>query len=297
MSTYNGELFLREQIDSILNQRVPENTKLHLLVRDDGSVDETTKILTEYAEGGSLTWYCGENKRPARSFWDLVQNCPEADYYAFCDQDDVWFQDKIARALERLKNEGDNMPLLYCSSVTVADRELNPIRKMGGDDPYTDFAHSLVYSLAPGCTFVFNSNAMRELRKYDMESNYALIHDWLAHKIVAMTGNVVYDNEPSMLYRQHGNNVIGAQREMTLIGFIMKVKRVMGSYSNVRSDSAKSLLSVYGDQIDDEKRNLLNIVANYREDKQLKKAFMKNGAFAIKGKISFLNAAIILNKV
>lgn len=296
MSTYNGEAFLREQIDSILNQTLPENIKVRLLVRDDGSTDGTTQILAEYADRGALTWYGGDNKRPARSFWDLLHNCPAADYYAFCDQDDVWLQDKVFRAVDRLERECSAMPLLYCSSVTVVDRELTPIRKMWADKPYTDFAHSLVYSLAPGCTFVFNSSAMMELRKYDMDANYVLIHDWLAHKIVALTGKVVYDSDPTMLYRQHGNNVIGAQNDKGVFGFLRKVKRVLTSSANVRSDSAKSILTVYGDQIDEEKRHLLNLVANYRDDKRLKREFMKSDVFAIEGRF-FLKATILFNKV
>ena len=79
MSTYNGEKFIREQIDSILHQTITENMELELLVRDDGSKDQTHAILDEYQANGALTWYTGENLRPAKSFWNLLQNAPQSD--------------------------------------------------------------------------------------------------------------------------------------------------------------------------------------------------------------------------
>lgn len=294
MSTYNGEKFLREQIDSLLAQTYP----VEIYVRDDGSTDSTQSILDEYRKNKCLEWYTGENLKPAKSFWNLVQTAPQADYYAFCDQDDVWFPDKIERAIKRLtQEENRNRPLLYCSNVTVTDADLKPISKMIAGEVYTDFAHSLIYSLAPGCTMVFNAQARNEMIKYDMNKEFEIIHDWLAHKIIAMLGTVIYDHEMTMYYRQHGNNVIGVQKKGCRISqFIKKVKRVLGKYANVRSDNAKSLLNVYYDQIGDGEKHLLSILANYRNDKKTKKEFLNSTCFRINNK-SYLNIAIRLNKV
>lgn len=293
ISTYNGEKFLREQLESLLTQTI----SVKILVRDDGSTDSTCDILEEYKSNGKLIWYAGDNLRPAKSFWDLVKNAPQADYYAFCDQDDVWFNDKIERAIKTLQQaKNQNQPLLYCSNVVVTNAELKPYGNMNSGSAYTDFAHSLIYSLAPGCTMVFNDNAIIELKKYDMNEEFEIIHDWLTHKIIAMLGEVIYDEKPSMYYRQHGNNVIGAQQGGRIKQFIKKVRRIFGSYANVRSESAKSLLNVYGSRIGEDERYLLNLVANYRKNKKLKKAFIKSKRFRISKK-SYLKIAIRLNKV
>lgn len=293
MSTYNGEKFLREQLDSLLAQTVP----VEIYVRDDGSTDSTQNILDEYLKNDSLKWYTGENLRPAKSFWDLVQTAPQADYYAFCDQDDVWLPDKIERAIKMLTQvENQNQPLLYCSNVTVTDKYLNNISIFKASEPHTDFAYSLIYSLAPGCTFVFNELSRNEMIKYDMNTETEVIHDWLTHKIVAMLGKVVYDSEPSMFYRQHENNVIGAKQDSKIVAFLKKVKRIFGSFANIRSNCAKSLLTVYREQISDENLHILNMLANYKEDKKLKKEFLKTDIFSSSQK-SYLKWAIRLNKV
>ncbi len=281
VSTYNGEKFLQAQLDSLIAQKLPNNYELGILVRDDGSTDSTTKILEDYKSRGYLDWYTGKNLKPAKSFWDLVQNAPDAEYYCFCDQDDVWYEDKIARAVDALNKENGEQPLLYCSNVMIADGDCNPIRPFIGDNVnYTDFAHSLIYSLAPGCTMVFNHSARCEFMKYDMNEEFEIIHDWLAHKISAMLGKFIYDPIPSMNYRQHGNNVIGTQKS-GIVGFFKKVKRGLGKNASIRSLSAKSLINVYGERVDAEKLHLLEMVANYKSDKRLKRELLKTKDFGL----------------
>lgn len=271
MSTYNGEKFLREQIDSLLAQTYP----VEIYVRDDGSTDSTQSILDEYRKNKCLEWYTGENLKPAKSFWNLVQTAPQADYYAFCDQDDVWFPDKIERAIQRLtQEENRNRPLLYCSNVTVTDADLKPISKMIEGEVYTDFAHSLIYSLAPGCTMVFNAQARTEMIKYDMNKEFEIIHDRLTHKIIAMLGKVIFDYESTMYYRQHGNNAIGSSH-----GFFSKCRNVMFMRVHHKSLSAKALYSVYCNSISEECRDLLKMVGFYQDDKKWYKKFIKDKRF------------------
>lgn len=298
MSTYNGGKFLREQIDSLISQKLPEDYELDILVRDDGSTDATANILDEYRSLNILDWYTGDNLKPAKSFWDLVRQAPEAKYYCFCDQDDIWNDDKVSRAIAMLENEDPEQPLLYCSNVTVADAECKPLRLLNeSKNVYTDFAHSLIYSLAPGCTMVFNDAARREFVKYDMDKEFEIIHDWLAHKIVAMLGKVIYDPVPSMLYRQHGNNVIGAQRSRGIVGFFNKVKRILKN-SCVRSLSAKSLMTVYRSQITGDNEEILNMVALYREIPEVRKQFFHCEKFKVsKNKDFVLKILMRLRKI
>ena len=88
MSTYNGEMFIREQIDSILNSK---DVELQLLVRDDGSSDQTIPILKSYQTKKKLSFYQGHNVRPAKSFMELLCKAPNSKYYAFSDQDDSFY--------------------------------------------------------------------------------------------------------------------------------------------------------------------------------------------------------------
>ena len=107
LSTYNGARYLREQLDSLLSQ---ENVDIKILVRDDGSTDDTIKILNEYQNRGLLAWYTGPNMRPAKSFLNLLIQSPESEVYAFCDQDDVWKPEKMYMAVCQLKTVSTDIP-------------------------------------------------------------------------------------------------------------------------------------------------------------------------------------------
>ncbi|MBR4469707.1 MAG: glycosyltransferase family 2 protein [Erysipelotrichaceae bacterium] len=278
MSTYNGEKYIREQLDSLLRQTVKP---YKILIRDDGSKDDTMRILEEYAsEYPIISYYSGKNMGPAKSFWNLIVNCENADYYALCDQDDVWFEDKLETAVNMLEKEGKDIPLLYCSKYTLTDKDLNPIdsnvSRLYG---FSDFAHSLLYHTAPGCTFVFNDAARKKIAKYDVEKEYCIIHDAIIHKVVAMFGKVILDRDSHMYYRQHGNNQIGMDANVFKV-FIGRVSRfINGKIRNYRSNTAKSLLHVYGAEVDSDKRELLRIVANYMDDPKLKKELLRKKCF------------------
>lgn len=273
MSTYNGEKYIREQLDSLLNQDLMPNK---IIIRDDGSSDETINILEEYSSNYPfIEYYYGKNKKPAKSFWELITTCEETDYYALCDQDDVWFKDKLSSAVNMLEKEDKNIPLLYCGRFILTDDKLNRLNSdISKLYSYTDFAHSLLYTTAPGCTFVFNNEARKQIVKYDIEKGYCIIHDSIIHKVVAMFGKVILDEEPHMFYRQHGNNEIGltADKRKTFIG---RIKRFLsGKSKNTRSNLAKSLLKVYGKDLDKEKFELLNAVANYDSNTEYKKILL-----------------------
>ena len=278
LSTYNGQQYLPAQLDARLAQ---ELLPAKIRVRDDGSSDDTLKILKEYSEKYPIIeYYCGENRKPAGSFWNLIETCEDADYYALCDQDDVWFKDKLSTAVKVLEKEDPDIPLLYCSRFTLTDKDLNPINsdvsKLYG---FSDFPHSLIYHTAPGCTFVFNHAARKKVLQYDITKEYCIIHDAIIHKVTAMFGKVILDETPHMYYRQHGNNQIGLSADKVKV-FFGRIDRFLRSdIRNYRSRTAKSLLRVYGDQIDEDKKDLLDMVANYEDDPKLKRCLMKEKRF------------------
>lgn len=278
MSTYNGEKYIREQLDSLLNQDLKPDK---IFIRDDGSTDETVNILEEYAsENKIIEYYYGGNIGPAKSFFDLINKCEEADYYALCDQDDVWFKDKLSRAISLLEKEDDSIPLLYCSKYTLTDKDLNPIdSNVSSLYNFSDFAHSLIYHTAPGCTFVFNNEARKKIVKYDLNKNYYLIHDAIIHKVVCLFGKMILDNESHMYYRQHGDNEIGMNANNFKV-FVGRVNRFLhGKIKNYRSKSAQALLNVYGNECDKDKKELLEIVAYYKSNKEYKHKLMSMDCF------------------
>lgn len=278
MSTYNGEIYIREQLDSILNQDLKTDK---ILIRDDGSKDNTVGVLEEYASDNKcIDYYYGKNLGPAKSFFELINKCEYADYYALCDQDDYWFKDKLSRAISLLEKEDNSKPLLYCSKYTLTDKDLKPIdSNVSSLYSFSDFSHSLIYHTAPGCTFVFNDAARKQIIKYDVNKEYCLIHDAIIHKVVCMFGKMILDDESHMYYRQHGDNEIGMNANAFRI-FAGRVSRFLnGKIKNYRSNTAKSLLNVYGTECSEENKELLNIVANYTNDKKLKKELLTRECF------------------
>lgn len=202
MSTYNGEHYLCQQIDSILQQ---EKVDIQLIVRDDGSTDKTHIILEEYAKAGMLSWYEGKNMGPAQSFLQLLKDAPESDYYAFSDQDDYWQKDKISIAINKINYSKE--PSLYFCQTQLVDKNLAPIATPILN-PLCTFGEALVYQFIGGCTMVMN----KALRDIVISYHPAVLqmHDvWIYCIAKAVNANVYYDSTAHILYRQHEMNVIG----------------------------------------------------------------------------------------
>lgn len=207
MSTYNGEKYLEEQLDSILNQTYAD---IEILVRDDGSSDGTVAILQKYAdEYENVAFYTGTNVGTIGSFFDvLCMSDDRAVFFAFADQDDVWLPEKIERAVMTLKKRNAEVPLLYCSDTYLTDAHLNIIKK---DDkmPRPSWGNALVQNICTGCTAVINKR-LRDIVK-NTRPKQIVMHDWWLYLTAELYGEVVYDNGAYIKYRQHGNNVHGAK--------------------------------------------------------------------------------------
>lgn len=295
LSTFNGELYLRDQLDSLINQTLKP---YKIFIRDDGSSDNTLEILNEYkSKYNFIDYYQGKNLKPAKSFFELIENAEEADYYALCDQDDVWFEDKIETAVELLEKEDKSLPLLYAGRFILTDKDLNPldsnVSKLYG---YTDFPHSLLYHTAPGCTFVFNKMARKQIVRYDIDKEYCVIHDAIIHKVIAMLGKMILDTKPHMYYRQHGNNEIGLTTNKIKI-VADKIKFFFaGRLKNYRSSTAKSLLNVYGEDLNKDKKTILEAVANYQNDKKCKNNLLTMNCFKTYSINDFIIKLLVLFK-
>jgi glycosyltransferase involved in cell wall biosynthesis len=216
MSTYNGEKYLREQIDSILAQKTKLGEKqieISLLVRDDGSQDGTVGILEEYCKKDPRVSYIkGKNMGACKSFFELMKQAGgEMDYIAFSDQDDIWNKNKIRRAVSGLGRYED-IPALYAGDLEIVDEKLNilKISENTSKNFHPSFGNSLIENICTGCTIVINKKLYQMVVKTIPE--HAYMHDWWLYMTASCFGHVIYDPVPFIFYRQHEHNVIGMKK-------------------------------------------------------------------------------------
>ncbi len=207
LSTYNGERYLRQQLESVWGQTYPD---IALSVRDDGSSDGTLALLDGLLAGRPRTkLVMGAHIGAAQSFMSLLRSVgPSTSYAAFCDQDDVWAPDKLAvavGALEELEEPG--RPALYCSAVTLVREDLTKVKVYRRCTRGPSFENALVENIATGCTIVLNRPAVDLLSRE--QPKHLLMHDAWCYLVVAGCGEVVYDRVPHVLYRLHRANTVG----------------------------------------------------------------------------------------
>ena len=153
MSSYNGEKYITEQIESLVQQTYPN---IQILIRDDGSSDNTINIIKKFQEKyNNIKLIEGENLGFINSFFELLKISEKSDYYAYCDQDDVWMKDKIERAVSFLKKEPKEIPLLYFSNSDYYDTDMNFLATAEREKIY-NFRNSLVECVTQGMTMVIN---------------------------------------------------------------------------------------------------------------------------------------------
>ena len=222
MTTFNGELFLKDQLDS-LKAQIHQNWIL--IVSDDGSSDNTLTILESYQNSwgkSKLTIHQGPQKTFSHNFLSLATYKKiKADFYAYCDQDDVWLPSKLSVAIKTLQKESPKNPILYCGRTTYVDEHL----KLKGLSPLYNkppvFQNALVQSIAGGNTMVFNTHTKKLLE--DMGTQEIISHDWWTYILVtASGGKVIYDEHPHILYRQHDAGLVGANT--SIYGNISRLK-------------------------------------------------------------------------
>lgn len=222
LSTYNGEAFLREQLDSILNQTYND---FRLLIRDDGSMDSTVDIIMDYVRKypSKVIYINGgynndKNKKEHLGFnlsYNELLKYSTSDYIMFSDQDDVWLPEKVEISLKRIKEleeEFQDKPVLVHSDLTVVNKDLKIINgsffRHIGINPYNNSLNRLIMqNTVTGCTMIINKN-LAALAKPITDGVY--FYDYWFALTAKMFGIIGIINKPLILYRQHGSNVIGA---------------------------------------------------------------------------------------
>lgn len=282
LSSFNGEKYIKEQIDSLLRQTYKN---ISILVRDDGSTDNTLNILREYEKKGLLKWYNGKNLKPANSFMDLICKAPKSDFYAFCDQDDVWLDDKIEIAIDKLKKLDSNLPLLYYGTPRIVDKNLVEIKRLSCiNDSMTSFREMLIETNATGCTMVFNKTLLELLKS--KKPKFILMHDdWIYRVCLATNGLVVHDDDVHILYRQHNDNVVGTSS--TIYGKLKKKIKDLKKMKNIRYNVIKTLYECYNELMNDENLKLCSLILNYQKKISIKFKIIFNSK--IKSKYFYRN--------
>ena len=215
LATYNGEQYLAQQIDSLLSQSYKGWT---LYIHDDGSTDNTANVIGSYCRKyeNIIAMDYPPTGGAKNNFLSMLQRV-EADYYMFCDQDDIWAERKIETEMERMhemESSCGDIPLLVFSDLRVVDNCLNEISpsmwRNGGVRPeyLCSFDRGAVFEFVTGCTMLFNRKG-RDCVSFDAAK--ALMHDsWVSCCILKASGKVDGIRMPLVNYRQHGDNTLGA---------------------------------------------------------------------------------------
>lgn len=270
LSTYNGEKYIKDQIDSILNQTYKN---IEIYVRDDGSKDGTIKILKEYEKQRKIKLYPRENVGFIKSFFECLSFCNNADYYAFCDQDDEWFENKIERAVNLLNDKNQDKPLLYFADYDFYNDNMHFIAHSKSHKYGPSFRNAIVDCITLGINTVINKNARDTMVNSGIEKSCG--HDWTAYMICSSMGEVVYDKVPTLKYRRTGQNVSPGGKGF--IAFqIWRIKKffVNDYFSNIK-DELIEFDELFGNKLSKENKELLDLFTNkkYSFSKAMKKVF------------------------
>lgn len=258
MSAYNGEHYIEKQIDSILSQK---GIELRLIIRDDGSKDQTPQILKRYEKRypDTIQVFYGENVGIHKSFAALMQNAVRSEYIAFADQDDVWDKDKLYIAITKLNKLSADF---YSSASRLADTELNDYGRTTSNPKlhrhYMMTKSSLLTPGTQGCTIVITEKLFQSLIEKGIPDYYG--HDTWITVAAYYTCNCLYDKKPHMSYRQHDNSWTGNRKNR-----IRQLKREflffmagMDRYTKL----AKDILERYSDKLSLEDKKILVIMSD-----------------------------------
>lgn len=290
LATYNGARFLREQLDSLFSQTYQDFT---LLVRDDGSKDDTLQIIADYQQQFpdkiNLLKDNLKNVGATQNFGILLENAT-ADYIFFCDQDDVWVNNKVEKSLKSIKMlefKNNSIPCMLYSEMKAIDEKGNIIansvwQQLKLSPKYFTLNRLLIQNIPHGCTMLINK-AMRNLA-CPLPAE-AILHDhWIA-LLAAIAGKAEAIMEPLVLLRNHGNNVTRKQNSVS-----DKVKRLSSNFLSkdqyeyfikIRVAQAKALKERLEKDINQEQRTLLNnfIQLDTTNGWARKKLFLQNKFF------------------
>lgn len=207
LSTYNDTDFIEQQIQSLQNQI---GVNITISIRDDGSNERTRELLIKITQKhNNIELNQSDNIGLPDSFFSLMQQqeTKNFDYYAFCDQDDIWIPEKLIVAIKKLQDAKSSIAL-YCSRQTYIDESGNIISDSFTPNKPLGLKNAMLENIAVGCTCVFTPELLK-IATSPKDYKNIIMHDWWVYLTATALGEVIFDQTPHTLYRQHKNNVIG----------------------------------------------------------------------------------------
>ena len=245
MSTYNGERFLCEQIDSILSQE--GDFELSVFIRDDGSTDHTISILQSYQYHSCVDVIYGNNIGVNASLMDLINHIDTLyDYYSISDQDDVWYKYRLQTAINYLKGHEQQVSLWSCMEE-LADQEMKVYASLPLPKHLGEFYNAMLQNKTPGHTQVFNQKLFELLRGYPASKMY--LYDRVIYMIACAFGQVLYAERSCGRYRQHTSNEMGFDHNNWKV-FLHRIKVFMGGQFEENAKQLKFFSEYYADRLD-----------------------------------------------
>jgi glycosyltransferase involved in cell wall biosynthesis len=267
--TKNGAEFLDAQLKSIARQT---HTNWSLFASDDDSTDKTRDILERFGQHRpqNVEVRDGPNKGVCVNFLSLaIDPSIRADYYAFSDQDDIWYPDKLGRALNWLVSVPEGVPGLYCGRTELmsVDGQHEGFSPLFTRQPA--FENALVQNLAGGNTMIFN-HATKVLLEYVGKPD-VILHDWWLYQLVSAAGGMIhYDHQPMIKYRQHRHNLIGSNQGWG--ARFIRIRTMLGG--RVHDSNAKNIAAlnrIPKNLITSQNREVLMLFANATNASLLKR--------------------------
>lgn len=262
LATYNGERYLPEFLASLAAQTQRPG---RIVLRDDGSSDGSVDCVERWAaaEGIALQRVGGPRLGPARSFLAALRASPPADVHFLADQDDVWLPTKLQRGAEALAAAAPGQPTLYATRLQVVDAALQPLRL--SDTPRRlSFPSAACESLLTGCTMALNEPLRRLVSRAEPQT--PAMHDWWLYLVAAAAGQVIFDPTPTVLYRQHGANVVGiGSRGVALLRERWRRFAAAGD-APTRSRQLRELRALYADVMSPSALRLSGALLAARDD-------------------------------
>lgn len=283
MATYNGGKYIVEQIDSILNQNYND---WKLYIRDDGSKDNTINIVKEYIEKYPDKIILIEDGRrnlgPKLNFGELLKNS-KSEYCMFCDQDDVWMEEKVSLTLNKMieleKQYGKDKPILIHTDLKVVNERLDVINEsfwnfMSLDPKRKAINKLLVENTITGCTMMINRKLKEEIKEIPEKCE---MHDWWIALVASSIGVIYTIEKPTILYRQHENNQIGARQNSL-------VKKIIDTTIDIYDEQAKLLYDLYSNNMNQKDKAIVQDFIKLRNVSAVKRKYLvcKDGFFANK---------------
>ncbi len=228
LATYNGEKYIKEQVESILNQTY-EN--IQIIISDDCSTDNTRQVLKEYENNEKIKiFYQEKNLGYVKNFEFLLKQV-KSNLYMLSDQDDVWKKEKVEKSVEKIESE--KLDLVF-GDLEVVDENLNTLYK--SYNRYMHLIHKIkkyqkdyrlqyLYNCMTGCTIISRKNWIDKVLPFPTNSKY-MIHDYWLGFVIALNGKVGYIEEPYILYRQHGKNQVGSKKASKTASKLEKVRNI-----------------------------------------------------------------------